>query len=103
MPRWAAVLALKSHHSEILDATTLWEAVVAVRNEIISKPDGESVTMGGVAVPVTLDLKNRVVAALDDAMFWERDSEMVGLVAQALGLTPTEVDTLFIWAGKQQM
>lgn len=103
VPRWAAVLALKSNYSKFLQDTTLWQAVIAVRDEIISKPDGDTISMGGVTVPITKELKDRVVAALDDANYWERPSEMVNLVAQAIGLTQEEVDALFIWAGKQQM
>lgn len=103
VPRWAAVLALKSHQSALLPDATLWDAVVAVRNEIINKPDGEAISMGGVEVPISKDLKNRVVAALDDANYWERTSEMVNLVALAIGLDQEAVDQLFIWAGAQQM
>lgn len=103
VPRWAAVLALKSHNSTLLENTTLWEAVLAVRNEIISKPDGEAISMGGITIDASPDLKNRVVAALDDANYWERNSEMVGLVSLAIGLDGKAVDNLFIWAGKQQM
>lgn len=103
VPRWAAVLALKSHPSALLEGMTLWDAVVAIRNEIIQKPEGESITMGGVTLAASVDLKNRVAAALDDANFWERASEMVVLIGAAIGLDAQHMDELFIWAGKQKM
>lgn len=103
VPRWAAVLALKSHPCKELPDRTLWDAVVMIRNQIITQPDGESITVGSITVPVSLDLKNRIVAALDDANFWERGSEMVSLMATAIGLSQEDVDALFIWAGKQHM
>lgn len=103
VPRWAAVLALKSNPCPAMEDRTLWEAVTAIRNQIIAKPDDENVEVAGITLVASVDLKNRIVAALDDANYWERDSELVNLMATAIGLTQPDVDALFIWAGKQHM
>lgn len=103
VPRWAAVLALKSNPSPIVEGQTYWDNVVAIRNQIIAQPSNTVVEFGGNSLEVTIDLKNRIVAALDDANYWERQSELVNFVAALIGLDQAGVDALFIWAGKQQM
>lgn len=103
VPRWAAVLALKSNPSPVVEGETYWDNVVAIRNQIIAHPNDTTIVFGGNSLEVTADLKNRIVAALDDANYWERHSELVNFVAALIGLDQAGVDALFIWAGKQHM
>lgn len=103
VPRWAAVLALKSNPSPVVEGETYWDNVVAIRNLIIAHPNDTLIEFGGNSLEVTIDLKNRIVAALDDANYWERDSELVNFMASMIGLSSADVDALFIWAGKQHM
>ena len=103
VPRWAAVLALKSNPSPVVEGESYWDNVVAIRNQIIAHPNDTTIVFGGNSLEVTADLKNRIVAALDDANYWERHSELVNFMATLIGLDQAGVDALFIWAGKQQM
>lgn len=103
VPRWAAVLALKSNPSPVVEGETYWDNVVTIRNQIIAHPNDTTIVFGGNSLEVTADLKNRIVAALDDANYWERHSELVNFVAALIGLDQADIDALFIWAGKQQM
>lgn len=94
VPRQAAVLALKLHallDGELLPlaqaepgAPSLYDLVLEYRTAVTDVQEAA-----------------RIDAALMDAQAWPRSSATLAHLARTLGLSPSQVDALFLWAVQQ--
>lgn len=96
VPRWAGRLALKRHVLEQGDLVLLGPDDASPEGNLLARVLAwrDALQPG--------EMLDRVDAVLNDAKDWLRDSETVAAVAQVLGLTPEQVDALFVWAAAQR-
>lgn len=95
VPRWAGKLALKRHALQNGEVVLLPPDAVAG-----SLLDSVHTWWGTLGLGEAYD---RVEAAMSDAKDWRRDSPTVATIASVLGLTESQIDGLFVWAGAQEL